>query len=104
MLYVYPDNYIVPVIFVKNFMNKKVYEEMNDDFDEYSQSHEEREEIKERLKQDEWEIFRNDDKNEYYDKLQKELVMECEHDEEYSQEIDYKYIDEEYSYVETEKI
>lgn len=104
MLYVYPDNFIVPVIFVKNFTNKKIYEEINENFDEYNQSHDEREKIRERLKQEEWEKFRNDDKKEYYDKLQKELVMDWEYDEEYSQEIDYKYIDKEYAYVETEKI
>ena len=73
MLYVYPDNFIVPVIFVENFMNKGTKEKKSEKIEVEKC-------IKEVLKNDEQEKFRNDDKNECYEKLQEELVMEWEYE------------------------
>lgn len=101
MIYVYPDNFIVPVIFVENFMNKGTKEKKSEKIEVEKC-------IKEVVKNDEQEKFRNDDKNECYEKLQEELVMEWEYEGKHSQNIDYKKmlekIDKEYSDSETERI
>ena len=101
MIYVYPDNFIVPVIFVENFMNKGTNEKKSEKIEVEKW-------IKEVVKNYEQEKFRNDDKNECYEKLQEELVMEWEYEGKHSQNIDDKKmlekIDKEYSDGETERI
>ena len=103
MLYVYPDNFIVPVIFVENFMNKDTYEKVNK-----SLCNKKIEKVKEIAKDDEYEKFRDDDKEEYYDELQEGLIMEWTYEGEYSLEIEYKTIldniDEDYVCGETGRI
>lgn len=103
MLYVYPDDFIVPVIFVEKLINKKTSDKFNEE-----QIFNKVKEIKNIIKYDEQQKFRHDDKKKCYDKLQEELVMEWKHEGEYSFEVDAKKIfdciDEEYSSSETDKI
>lgn len=105
MLYIYPDNYIVPVIFVENLINKKSDEICRNYYDEQMHNIGE---IKERLKQDQQEKFRNNCEEKYYDRLQEKLIMDWEQEGESPQEIKYMNIldeiDKEYVYSETEKI
>lgn len=104
MIYVYPDNFIVPVIFVENFLNKESSENKN----ERLVFEEQTDKMKELIRNNAQEKFRNNDKNEYYEKLQEKLVMEWESEGEYSQNIDDKKmltkVDDDYSDCETEGI
>lgn len=104
MIYVYPDNFIVPVIFVENFLNKESSENKN----ERLVFEEQIDKMKELIRNNAQEKFRNNDKNEYYEKLQEKLVMEWESEGEYSQNIDDKKmltkVDDDYSDCETEGI
>lgn len=103
MLYIYPDNFIVPVVFVENFMEKKTSEKLNED-----KLSNDIEEIKKTINNEEQEKFRHDGKKECYDELQEEFIMDWKHEGEYSLHIDYKKIldsiDEEYACSETSKI
>lgn len=104
MLYVYPDDFIVPVIFVKNVISKRTSEKLNDDLNREKFFNN----MKETINNGEQEKFRNDDKKECYEKLQEELVMEWKHEGKYALEVDFKRvlecIDEEYVSSETDKI
>lgn len=104
MLYVYPDNFIVPVIFVEDFISKGSSEKKNKKLIVEEQI----DRIEEIIRNNVQEKFRSNDKNEYYDKLQEKLVMEWESEEEYLQNIDNKKIfikiDDDYSNCETEGI
>lgn len=104
MIYAYPDNFIVPVIFVENFLNKESSENKN----ERLVFEEQIDKMKELIRNNAQEKFRNNDKNEYYEKLQEKLVMEWESEGEYSQNIDDKKmltkVDDDYSDCETEGI
>mgnify|MGYP001071212290 CR=1 FL=1 len=109
MIYVYPDNFIVPVIFVENFMNKGTKEKKSEKIEvEKCIKEVLKNDEQEKFRNDEQEKFRNDDKNECYEKLQEELVMEWEYEGKHSQNIDDKKmlekIDKEYSDGETERI
>ncbi|WP_294404295.1 hypothetical protein [uncultured Clostridium sp.] len=75
MLYVYPDNFIVPVIFVENFMSKETYEKEYD-ADILNKL--------EKINAEKQENFRDDDRKECYDELQKELTMDWKEEGEYS--------------------
>lgn len=107
MLYVYPDDFIVPVIFVENFMSKKTSEKLNGDLNGEELFNKVKE-LKDTIKQDEQQKFRHDDKKECYEKLQEELFVEWKHEGEYSLEVNNKKIladiDEEYACSETGKI
>ena len=107
MLSVYPDNFLVPVIFVENFMRKKTSGKLNEDLNGEELFNKVKE-LKNAIKQDEQQKFRNDDKKECYDKLQEELVMEWKYEGEYSLEVNNEKIladiDEEYACSETGKI
>lgn len=90
MLYVYPDNFIVPVIFTNDIADKKqkhVVEERNEDAQEK---------------------FCNDGQEKYYDKLQEKFAVEWNLERESAQEMSiiniFDEIDKEYVYNETEKI
>lgn len=107
MLYVYPDDFIVPVIFVKNVISKRTSEKLNDDLnrEKFISNVKDFEEM---INNGEQEKFRNDDKKECYDKLQEEFVMEWKHEGKYALEVDFKSIldciDEEFVSSETDKI
>ncbi|WP_294372422.1 hypothetical protein [uncultured Clostridium sp.] len=78
MLYVYPDEFIVPVVFVdiKEIMDKqKDYNNIKE---------------KNNIKSTyiDCEIFRNND-DEYYDELQKELVIACQYERECASYLNY---------------
>ncbi|WP_294393604.1 hypothetical protein [uncultured Clostridium sp.] len=75
MLYVYPDNFIVPVIFVENFMSKETYEKEYD-ADILNKL--------EKINAEKQENFRDYDRKECYDELQKELTMDWKEEGEYS--------------------
>lgn len=104
MLYAYPDNFIVPVIFVDNFINKETIEKKN----KRLMFEEQIEKMEGVIRSNKQEKFRNNDKNEFYKKLQEKFVMEWESEGEYSQNIDDKKIfikiDDDYSDYETEGI
>ncbi|MGN0143437.1 MAG: hypothetical protein ACI398_00545 [Clostridium sp.] len=105
MLYVYPDNFIVPVIFTDNIIDKKhkpIYTNYNNK-QKYNV-----EKIKEELRKDDKGKFRDDCEEKYYEKLQKKLVMDWNQEGESAQKVIYgnilNEIDTEYAYSETEKI
>ena len=97
MLYVYPDNFIVPVIFTNDITDKK-----------HKKQKHVVEEIGEERKEDAKEKFRDDGKEKYYDKLQEKFAVEWNVERESAQEMSIinilDEIDKEYAYNETEKI
>lgn len=103
MLYVYPDNFIVPVIFVENFMSKKTYEKADE-----RELLNKIEEIKETINAEKQENFRDDERKECYEELQKEFTMDWKEEGEYVLYLEMKkilsVIDEDYVCSETGKI